>query len=70
MFYFTYHTYCAYTDIFYLVYLWHLQSDFNPKDISFRTLRTMSDRLIKQMMPDEKVHKIDLHEGIITLLTS
>ncbi len=24
----------------------------------------MSDRLIKQMMPDEIVHKVDLHEGI------
>ena len=24
----------------------------------------MSDRLMKQMMPDEKIHKIDLHEGV------
>ena len=29
----------------------------------------MSDRLIKQMMPDDKIRKIDLHEGIFTYCT-
>ena len=27
-------------------------------------MRTMSDRLLKQILPDEKIHKVDLHEGI------
>ena len=27
-------------------------------------MRTMSDRLIRQILPDEKIHKVDLHEGM------
>ena len=50
--------------ISFLCDLWYLQSNFRSEDIPYRTMRTMSDRLIKQILPDEKIHKVDLHEGM------
>jgi hypothetical protein len=52
---------CYIWHLFYLVYL--LQSNFNPNDIPFRTMRTMSERVIAKILPDEQIKKVDLHEG-------
>jgi hypothetical protein len=48
----------------YLLYLLYLQPNFNPSEVPFRTMRTMGDRIMKQMLPEEHIHKVDLHEGI------
>lgn len=40
-----------------------LQTGFNPRDIPYRTMRTMSDRIIKQILPGKEIKKVDLHEG-------
>ncbi len=56
--------------IFYLLHivclcnLWHLQSNFNPKDIPYRNMHTMSNCLIKAILPDEQIIKVDLHQGL------
>ncbi len=46
-----------------------IQDDFNPEDIPFRTLPTMSEAVLKTMLPDKegKVHSANLHEGILLL---
>ncbi len=43
-----------------------IQNDFNPEDIPFRTLPTMSDTVLQTMLPDKegKVFSANLHEGI------
>jgi hypothetical protein len=43
-----------------------IQDNFNPEDIPFRTLPTMSDTVLKTMLPDKegKVFSANLHEGI------
>ena len=48
-------------DLFYFVYL---QPNFNPSEVPFRTMRTMGDRIMKEMLPEEHIHKVNLHEGI------
>ena len=47
-----------------------LQPQFNPSDIPFRTMRTMSNRLIKEILPGEQIKHVDLHEGKILLFFS
>jgi hypothetical protein len=46
-----------------------IQDDFNPEDIPFRTLPTMSEAVLKTMLPDKegKVHSANLHKGILLL---
>ena len=51
----------------YLLFLLYLQPQFNPSDIPFRTMRTMSNRLIKEILPGEQIKHVDLHEGKILL---
>ena len=49
-----------------------IQNDFNPEDIPFQTLPTMSDTVLRTMLPDKegKVFSANLHEGIfITYFT-
>ncbi len=43
-----------------------VQDNFNPEDIPFRTLPTMSDTVLKTILPDKegKVFSANLHEGI------
>ena len=43
-----------------------IQDNFNPEDIPFRSLPTMSDTVLKTMLPDKegKVFSANLHEGI------
>ena len=43
-----------------------IQNDFNPEDIPFQTLPTMSDTVLRTMLPDKegKVFSANLHEGI------
>ena len=44
-----------------------IQDNFNLEDIPFRTLPTMSDTVLKTMLPDKegKVFSANLHEGIL-----
>jgi hypothetical protein len=56
--------------ILYLLFLLLLQPQFNPSDIPFRTMRTMSNRLIKELLPGEQIKHVDLHEGKIPLFFS
>ena len=44
-------------------FLQFCQSNFNPSDVPFRTMRTMSNRILKEMLPNEQIKKVDLHEG-------
>ena len=46
-----------------LLYLFYLQSQFNPRDVPYRTMGTMSNSIMNEMLPGEKIHKVDLHEG-------
>lgn len=46
-----------------LLYLFYLQSQFNPRDVPYRTMRTMSNSIMNEMLPGEKIYKVDLHEG-------
>ncbi len=43
-----------------------IQDDFNTEDIPFRTLPTMSEAVLRTMLPDKerKVYSANLHEGI------
>jgi hypothetical protein len=43
-----------------------IQDDFNPEDIPFRTLPTMSDTVFQIMLSDKegKLFPANLHEGI------
>ncbi len=49
-----------------------IQDDFNPEDISFRTLPAVSEAVLRTMLPDKegKVYSANLHEDIfVTYLT-
>ncbi len=35
------------------------------KEVPFRTMRTMSNSIMNEMFPGEKIHKVDLHEGML-----
>ena len=48
----------------YLFNLFYLQHNFNPSEVPFRTMRTMGDQIMKEMLPEEHIHKVDLHEGM------
>jgi hypothetical protein len=43
-----------------------IQDDFNPEDIPFSTLPTMSEAVLRTMLPDKKgkVSSANLHEGL------
>jgi hypothetical protein len=43
-----------------------IQYDFNPEDIPFSTLPTMSEAVLRTMLPDKegKVFSANLHEGL------
>ena len=47
-----------------LIVLFYLQKQFNPKEVPFRTMHTMSNSIMNEMFPGEKIQKVDLHEGI------
>ncbi len=42
------------------------KGDFNPRDINFNTMCTMSKRIVEAMLPglEGKVYKASLHEGM------
>ncbi len=45
---------------------WLLQRGFNPQDVPdvpYRTMRTMANHILKDILPEEKIIKVDLHEG-------
>ena len=48
-----------------------IQDDFNPEDIPFTTLPTMSDTVLRNMLPDKegKVFSANLHEGLFVKVT-
>ena len=63
---FMYLTYHTYNHLLYLQILDHLcvhydgQSQFNPRDVPFRTMRTMSNSIMNEMFPGEKIHKVEV----------
>jgi hypothetical protein len=40
------------------------QEAFNPGDIPFNSLPTMASNIVKDLMPDAKIHKVSLREGM------
>ena len=60
---------CHLVYLLYLFHLLYLQPQFNPSDIPFRSMRTMSNRLIKEILPGEQIKHVDLHEGKIPKIT-
>jgi hypothetical protein len=60
---------CHLVYLLYLLHLLYLQLQFNPSDIPFRSMRTMSNRLIKEILPGEQIKHVDLHEGKIPKIT-
>ena len=44
------------------------QASYNSADVPFRTLKSMSKRIVSSVLPDAKVNRISLHEGMHIIL--
>ncbi len=44
---------------------WLFQRGFNPQDASvpYRTMRTMANHILEDILPEEKILRVNLHEG-------
>jgi hypothetical protein len=39
------------------------QVSYKSADVLFRTVKSLSEAVIKSVLPDTKIHKVSLHEG-------
>jgi hypothetical protein len=40
------------------------QPSYNPADVPYRTMKSLSKRIVSGVLPDANVNRVSLHEGI------